>query len=357
MTTDLPEPSEEHVAEYFRTMNERHAAYMRRAAGEPWPWSLDPIVSSWRLTNVYRELDATTLWIAQNWRTPYGDDPCLPLLLCVARQINSEDTLAALAAAGLPPDWDPDRVLEVLEARMARGEPTYTSPYRTATPQQAGDSKSRYLVRDVLDPLWREPPAFETARSLEDAWCLLTPRRGFGGDGFVAYEVVCDLRHTQLLADAPDVRSWAICGPGAAPGLDAIWRQKLSSAQRLPALRHLLALAPRYVGPHMPALELRETEHWACEYRKILEVRAGRRPERYRYYPPSSKAEGDSCSRKTKLQINTTRSKAARGLDAYFTPSPVSGACSPSSSCRSASGSLQPAMARSCASWRPPAIG
>ena len=181
--TALPRPSEEHVAEYFRTMNERHAAYLRRAVGEPWPWSSDPVLSNWRFTNVFREIDATTVWIAQHWRAPYDGDPRLPFFMCVARQINSEDTLAALAEVGLPPDWDPDRVLEVLEARMARGEKTYTSPYRTALPQQAGDSKSRYLVQEVFEPLWRDPPAFETARSLEDVWHLPTPRRGFGGDG------------------------------------------------------------------------------------------------------------------------------------------------------------------------------
>jgi DNA polymerase I len=304
----LPRPSEEHVAEYFRTMNERHAACLRRAAGEPWPWSRDPIIANWRLTNVFRELDALTLWIAQHWRTPYDGDPRLPFFMCVARQINTKDTLAALAEVGLPPDWNPDRVLALLQARMARGEPTYTSPYRTAIPRQAGDDKSRYLVQEVFDPLWHAPPAFETARSLEEAWHLLTPRRGFGGDGFIAYEVCCDLRHAKLLADAPDVRSWAVCGPGAAPGLDAIWGQKLDPAQRLPAMRYLLDLAPRYVGAHMPALELREIEHWSCEFRKILQVRAGTRPERYRYHPPGAARTARPVSRSSVRSVTSVRS-------------------------------------------------
>ena len=271
----------------------------------------DPVISNWRFTNAFRELDATTVWITQHWRAPYDGDPRLPFFMCVARQINSEDTLAALAEAGLPPDWNPDRVLEVLEARMARREPTYTSPYRTATPQQAGDSKSRYLVQEVFDPLWHAPPPFETAGSLEGAWRMLTPRRGFGGDGFVAYEVICDLRHTKLLADAPDVRSWAVCGPGAAPGLDAIWGRKLSSAQRLPALVHLLEIAPRYVGARMPVLELRECEHWACEYRKVLAVRAGKRPERYRYHPPG--APKGSLRRARQLQITRPARRPSAG--------------------------------------------
>ena len=72
----------------------------------------------------------------------------------------------------------PDRVLAVLQAQKAQGESPYRSPYRTATPRQTGDDKSRYLVREVFDPLWRDPPPFETARSLEDAWRMLPPRRG-----------------------------------------------------------------------------------------------------------------------------------------------------------------------------------
>ena len=52
------------VKRLFAFANERHMIYRRREAGESPPWTADPILCNYRFTNVYRELDRVTIWIA-----------------------------------------------------------------------------------------------------------------------------------------------------------------------------------------------------------------------------------------------------------------------------------------------------
>jgi hypothetical protein len=62
------------VPELFAFMKERHAIWERKVAGQPKPWTQDPILQSYRFCNVYRELDTVTVWINNNWRTPHYED-------------------------------------------------------------------------------------------------------------------------------------------------------------------------------------------------------------------------------------------------------------------------------------------
>ena len=74
-------------------ITEREAIRKRREAGEPAPWTTDPILAAYRFCNVWREDDAVTRHIAWTWRDPYSDDPHLWFAMTVARLINWPDTL------------------------------------------------------------------------------------------------------------------------------------------------------------------------------------------------------------------------------------------------------------------------
>src|SRR4051812_18417786 len=54
-------------------INERHAIYLRRQAGQPFPWTTDAILQRYRFCNVFRELDTVTVWLRQNWREPFAN--------------------------------------------------------------------------------------------------------------------------------------------------------------------------------------------------------------------------------------------------------------------------------------------
>ena len=48
---------------------------LRPEAGLPAPWTDDRILRDYYFTNVYRELDKTTVWFRENVRDPLRDDP------------------------------------------------------------------------------------------------------------------------------------------------------------------------------------------------------------------------------------------------------------------------------------------
>jgi hypothetical protein len=220
---------------------------------------------------VYRELDKVTVWIRENWKEPYADHPNLPFAMAVARQINWPDTLQEI---GFPEHWNPERVKAIMQGRMDRKEKVYTGAYMlTGT---LGGTKVEQTIDKILTPLYEAPPEI-LPYSLEETWKKYLPYPGFSG--FMAYEVVTDLRYTKYLEDADDIMTWANAGPGAKRGLNRIHgrplEQTIKPNQLTSEMLELLDLASTYAGSFLPTLEMREIEHCLCEYDKYERVRLG----------------------------------------------------------------------------------
>ena len=119
--------------------------------------------------------------------------------------------------------------------------------------------------------------------SLEETWKRYLPYPGFSG--FMAYEVVTDLRHTKHLENAEDIMTWANPGPGAKRGLNRIHGRPLNHTQprrhfinEMKELLYLCNMAP------LP-LEMRDIEHCLCEFDKYERVRLGQGKPRAKYKP------------------------------------------------------------------------
>ena len=258
-------------------MIERHSIYERRAEGQPYPWTDDPILNEYSFCNVYRELDRVTIWIRENWREPYADHPNLPFAMAMARQINWPDTLEEI---GFPEHWNPERIKAIMQGRMNRKEKVYTGAYMlTGT---LGGTKVEQTIDKILTPLYEMPPRIISS-SLEETWKRYLPYPGFSG--FMAYEVVTDLRHTKHLENAEDIMTWANPGPGAKRGLNRIHGRPLNHTQprrhfinEMKELLYLCNMAP------LP-LEMRDIEHCLCEFDKYERVRLGQGKPRAKYKP------------------------------------------------------------------------
>jgi len=281
-------PSKEGLQRFFCFVNERHSIYLRRASGESWPWTQDKILRKYKFCNIFRELDKVTVWIRENWREPYADHPNLWFAMAMARQINWPETLAEI---GFPEKWHPRRVVHVIQHRRVQGLKAYTGAYMlTGT---LGGEKAEQTAFKILGPLYRHPPPLDQASTLEDAFRMFEGRPGFGP--FLSYEVVTDLRHTRYLRDATDTMTWANVGPGAVRGLHRVFgrpikgrrrrdRPPLSQIDALAEMRYLLKVSPKYLGSHVPALEIRDVEHSCCEWDKYERTRKGEGVlERYKH--------------------------------------------------------------------------
>jgi hypothetical protein len=274
------------LREMLYWMEERQRIYLKRQAHEPWPWTQDKILQTYRFCNVYREQDKETVWLREHWLQPYADHPNLWFAAPLFRQINWSPTLEEI---GFPADkWNPRRVKRIMEARKARGEKTYTSAYMLPSHRKGidkgGQSKVDYSVDLVLTPLWQAItsgkeclPWAQLARpcSLEEAHKWL---RGFFGFGpFISYEVVTDWRHTRYLEWAPDIQDWANPGPGAKRGICRLLGVPLKTPlPRLRQLDYMLQVCGWMQAARdmqiLPALEMRDIEHSLCEYDKYKRV-------------------------------------------------------------------------------------
>jgi hypothetical protein len=292
---------------------ERHAIYERRRAGQPKPWTADPILQQFRFCNVYRERDTETRWIAENWRQPHADDPDLWFALVVARLVNWHESLAAL---GYPAPWCPEHFVAVLEERQKRGEKVFTGAYIVPAAKHLAGSKVAYLAQEILTPLWegRARLRHMVHGTLAHAHALLMDRRGLGS--FLAGQVIADLKYVPPLSQAPDWWAWAASGPGSRRGLNRVlgrpkaspWDETewLQSLQRLHEI-----IGPRIAAAGMPKMHAQDLQNSLCEWDKFERVRLGEGKPRSRYpgqaEPPVAPSQHD---RDTAVASRPRRRKA-----------------------------------------------
>lgn len=293
-----------------RFMNARHKIYLLRKKGVPAPWTNDAVLSSCFFTNVYRELDKVTIWVRQHIREPFANDPHLPFYLCVARHFNLPSTLQLLIdkgamGASLKRPWDGKLAKLLLKRARMAGDTIYTGAYLVSTAGLSMD-KVDYSIDKVFNPLfqatcaqlttshvcaWAYGPTLEAAHKLLSCY--------YGWAGFMAYEVVCDLRYTSFLEKAKDKRTWANPGPGAKRGINRLLGNG-GTTRGLPVHAYVeymqeLLHSIEAVWDHKPALELREIEHSLCEFDKYERVRLNEGAPRSRYRPPQEPSIAEKC--------------------------------------------------------------
>lgn len=284
--------TEHYTMPFFRYMRERYAITQRRKAGQPWPWTDEPILREWRFCNVHREDDSVTKWLRERWREPYAKHPNLWLAMCIARQINWPLTLEAI---GFPHTFDDryiDDAIATMQDMKADGKKVYTGAYMLRGDSSGGD-KPHYTMRRVIAPLLKSPlprlmELSDGGRpvNIQEVTELLRDQWGWGE--FLGYEVATDLRHTRYLRHARDTNLWAHAGPGAMRGLNRVagrpYAGPLYQHNALQEMRKLLEWGAVFVKG-IP-LELRDIEHTLCEFDKYERVRLGQGKPRSRYTPP-----------------------------------------------------------------------
>jgi hypothetical protein len=306
------------IKNFFKYARARHEIYLKRASGQPRPWTKDEILNTYRFTNVFRELDKTTRWFADHVREPLRDKPEVLLATVLFRLLNRievgeavflHDSLLAessafyelVRACGHPRARTkvPQAIKSIERAIVAfvGDGPYVTGAYIITSP--TGMKKlpgvlsvvEQFCLSDWQHWLDNDPAANEC--SLEAAWEWLKENPYFGP--FHSYEIVTDLRHTSLLENAPDIMTWANPGPGCRRGLNRVMgRDKsdhtLSKPQMLEEMREILEHSrdPK-LWPHCkidtkkvwlydhewPTWEMREVEHTLCEFDKYERVRLG----------------------------------------------------------------------------------
>jgi hypothetical protein len=207
---------EESLRILFHWIKERESIRLKKEAGEPKPWTTDPILQSYRFCNVHREHDTVTRWIRNHWTQ--SEHPNFVLAMAMARFINWPDTLQDV---GFPHVWEPWHIKNVMNSRGKYGHKVWTSAYIVSTNGRKSN-KVDYIVDEVLGPLAHAHIDVSPKDTLASMHKRLIFFSGIGT--FMSGQIIADLKNTIgcPLNDAPDFSTWCTPGPGSLRGANRI---------------------------------------------------------------------------------------------------------------------------------------
>lgn len=286
----------QNVARYFADARERQSILRKRQRGESWPWSEKEEFQKIYLCCVHREDDKTTAWFRENVRSKQGD---LELNIFAAtvlfrwfNRISTGEFLFKQSATfniwldrliqGVHPNEAGAWLAEQLETYVMR--PFFTGAYMIKTDNamvkhHAVAVAASRVVNSYIDLANQEGRVhFDT---LEGWTKWLKRHHGLGG--FMAYEVVSDLRWTPLADKSTDIMTWANVGPGCARGFSRLYYgdpdngrgfyKDPRKAQEVMAWIVELSQREEYWPQNETPWEARTAEHWSCEFDKIERYR------------------------------------------------------------------------------------
>lgn len=296
--TKQPRTRRATVRDLMNYMKERELIRLRRLDGARPPWTKDKILQTYRFTNVHRADDYTTRVFQAIYRANVSPTPAgrrVLLLNCaIARYFGTAEFYADL---GWQPSLDAKLLLRYAKERIAAGKPVFTQAY-IITNGGKSKPKEEYVINDVLAPLSTH---LDTIIYDGDPdvlhWMVLYDRlsglAGFGGEGFMAKEVLQDF----LLALPSGVyqgrRDWSPVGPGARRGLNRLaGRPATSALSESVAIAEVQAIheavAPWWEARFHTELTAHDVQFCLCEFDKYERALGGGKPKRT--FTPRSRA-------------------------------------------------------------------
>jgi hypothetical protein len=272
--------SHDPFARFVAFVRERHAIYLRKAAGEPQPWTADVILRDGRFCNVYREHDAGTLFATNTIVKPHADNPDLWFFVLAYRCCSNEPkAFAKLLLYLLAADFDGFRA--EAEAMIARGEKVYrTDSYKPLMPPRElkGITQPKFHVEYLLKPVSREREKYRPRAGEKMAEYSLRLQEIDRLGEFYAGQIIADLEQVEPLSLAEDFWTFAEMGLGSARGLNRVLgqpvEQKWSRARWLGELLKLSEeAAPYFDAAGMPRIHARNAQNCCCEFDKWERIR------------------------------------------------------------------------------------
>lgn len=262
-------------------VNERERIRQKKEAGEPKPWSDDPIFQQWKFCNVFRHCDKQTAWlldeVIEPRRTWPTGDGILLFNIYAFRAFNWYETYDLLrnVQSGWINPWNENRAKSMLSSHVHSGNQLTSGAYMIRGMQ----GKPKYeSIPEVLTQVWalkdNLAAAVASTDHLSTAYELLISQKFWGWGPFTTYQILLDLTYTRMLKDPVDINTWCIFGPGAKRGLNLIW-PGIHSSNFLPATRWLFDAQEKERESHVAPMTLQDIEFCLCELSKYMRIKTG----------------------------------------------------------------------------------
>lgn len=286
---------------FWKFIYERHLIWYKRfVLHQAKPWTEDGVLTEYKFTNVYRELDKGTIFLLDHI-VGHGTPMEQVFNIIVYRMFNRIETWEAARFLEINEDsgqvvWEKKMAFEVWRNRMNAGLPLYTDAHMVCAYEHFPGADKLARFEYIFDGVTLVLPTLmlmiDHAKSLEKIHKALTKIPGIGP--FLAYEIAVDISYCDWNNLGED--EWANPGPGCQRGLkflfeglktqDCLWMIRvLRQAQSKEFKRLNLPFdAIAYQGKE---LTLRNIEHCCCEAFKYFKATYGTGRPRNRFTPKS----------------------------------------------------------------------
>ncbi len=298
LTEDSIQLNQDELDNFWRFIHERHKIwYQRFVLGRPAPWTKDTILTEFKFTNVYRELDRGTAFLLDNI-CEKGEPIDQVWNIIVYRMFNRISTYEHLKWHSFERWSNPKffrKYFDALRAFGEQGNPLYTDAHMVCAyehfPGKDKLERFEYIFQGVISQMDTLMRIINKAKSLETVHKALTRFPGIGP--FLGYEMAVDISYCSWNNLGED--EWVNPGPGCQRGLKAIfpgvksdkdcqWLIKvLRQIQKKEWLR--LKLPFDGIAYQGKELTLRNVEHCLCEYFKYWKAKNGKGRPRNRFSP------------------------------------------------------------------------
>ncbi len=198
------------------------AIFYRRLRDPVGPWTTDPILRTYRFTNVFRATDRVSQYLIHEiqYRADRSQDPLEIFFRTILFKIfNKIETWEALEHAHGPLCWrtvDLDAIDRTLSRLQAAGQRIYSAAYiMPAPPFGRARKHSNHLALITVMMADRLADRLQQARDLRAVYEGILAYPGIGR--FLAFQYAIDLNYSTLLDF--DEADFVIAGPGALDGI------------------------------------------------------------------------------------------------------------------------------------------
>lgn len=267
----------------FIRARERHRIAKERNKGAVRPE--DPIISKYRFCNVRRNDDRVTKFVLGPYAARWGGHEWVWFTFIVARLLNNEPALNAVADFVLP--FKPDKMRAALHARKERGVKNFSPAYIVSTNGRSMD-KVDYIIDVVLRPIWEDRRRLtlelRAHGTLAHAHAILCAHQGLGS--FMAAQVLADWKYVNP-SEWVDFSTFAASGPGSKRGLNRLIGEPTDAPCNETKFVGLLAKVRDAVNGRltMEPLTAQDVQNCLCEFDKYERVRLGEGEPKQLYKP------------------------------------------------------------------------
>jgi hypothetical protein len=213
---------------YWYFASERQQAFVRRVAGQDWPWTDDPIIQEYKFCNVFRAADRVSQYMIRE--VCYHNEPCTPedrLFQIVAfRTFSKIGTWRSVREfLGHYPTLDDlgdDSFTKALDYAKVKQGGLYTGAFILCATDAYGQTLKHLNHIELFRHMFLKDALGERllrTRSLYEVYYLL---HGYPlmGD-FMSYQITIDLNYSDLIDFSENEFTQA--GPGALRGIKKVF--------------------------------------------------------------------------------------------------------------------------------------